>query len=101
MFLAPASALAVPAVQGLSPAEVPLVQDLLDQSVSATTRASYTSAWRSFEKWAQARAVMALPASPALIAGYLSDLAEERQVAVATVGLYRPVLASVHKARGH
>ena len=61
MFPAPVSPAVVPARQGLSPEEVRRVQDLLDRGVSASTRASYSSAWRGFEKWAQSRAVLALP----------------------------------------
>ena len=101
MFPAPVPAAPSPARQGLTPDEVRRVQDLLDRSASASTRASYNSAWRSFERWAQARAVFALPASPALVAGYLSHLSEERQVSVATVRLHRAAIAAVHKATGH
>ena len=101
MFPVPVSAAAAPAHQGLSAEDVRRVQKLLDRSVSASTRAAYSSAWLSFEKWADGRAVMALPATPALVAGYLSHLAEERKVSVATVRLHRAALAAVHRATGH
>ena len=102
MTLLPISpAAATPAVPGLSADDLQRVQQLLDHSVSANTRASYTSAWRSFQAWAQARAVMPLPASPALAAAYLSHLAGERRLSVATVRLHKAALAAVHKAHGH
>ena len=101
MFPVPVSAATAPAHKGLSSEAVRRVQELLDRSVSASTRAAYSSAWRSFEKWAEARAIMALPATPALMAGYLSHLAEERKVSVPTVRLHRAALAAVHRATGH
>ena len=101
MTLIPISAAAAtPAVQGLSADDLRRVQLLLDRSVSANTRASYTSAWRSFEAWAQTRAALTLPASPALAAAYLSHLAQERRLAVATVRLHRAALAAVYRAHG-
>ena len=45
--------------------------------------------------------MLALPASPALVAGYLSHLADERRLSVATVRLHKAALAAVHKANGH
>ena len=73
----------------------------MDHSVSDNTRAAYGSAWRSFQAWAQARAALALPASPALVAAYLSHLVEERRLSVATVRLHRAALAAMHRASGH
>ena len=40
-------------------------------------------------------------ASPALIAAYLSHLAEDRHLSVATVRLHRAALAAIHKSNGH
>ena len=54
----------------------------------------YRSAWKTFEDWTSARAVLGLPASPALVAAYLSHLAEERHLSVATVRLHRAAAAS-------
>ena len=86
---------------GLLAADVDRLRRSLDQSVSDNTRAAYGSAWRSFEAWARARAALTLPASPALAAAYLSHLAEERRLAVATVRLHKAALAAMHKAAGH
>ena len=86
---------------GLLAADVDRLRRSLDQSVSENTRAAYKSAWRSFQAWAGARAALTLPASPALAAAYLSHLAEERRLSVATVRLHKAALASVHRAQVH
>ena len=93
---------ALPAIpESLGPTDVQRIRQSLDSSVSETTRASYRSAWKTFERWAQARAALAMPASPALIAAYLSHLAEDRHLSVATVRLHRAALAAIHKSNGH
>ena len=51
----------------LTSADVRRIQDALDHSVSANTRLSYASAWRSFEDWTRARGVPPLPAPPELV----------------------------------
>ena len=86
---------------GLTTADLARLRHSLDSSVSDNTRAMYNSAWKSFESWAQARGAMTLPASPPLVAAYLSCLAEERRMSVATVRLHKAALAAVHKAAGH
>ena len=86
---------------GLNNADLVRLRRSLDSSVSDNTRKMYNSAWRSFESWAQARGALAMPASPPLVAAYLSCLAEERGMSVATVRLHKAALAAVHKASGH
>ena len=78
---------------GLTDQDRKRIEDALDHSVSANTRRSYASVWRSFEKWTQANGVPSLPAPPELVAAYLLELVKEREVSVATVQL--------HKAAGH
>ena len=90
-----------PAAGGLASTDLQRIRQALDHSVSENTRAAYGSAWRSFEAWAQARAALPLPASPALAAAYLSHLAQERRLAVATVRLHKAALAAMHRAHGH
>ena len=48
--------------EGLGPTDVQRIRQSLDSSVSENTRASYRSAWKTFERWAQARAALAMPA---------------------------------------
>ena len=89
------------ATDGLGPTDVQRIGQFLDDSASENTRASYRSAWKTFTQWTQARAALAMPASPALVAAYLSHLVEERRFSVATVRLHRAALAAVHKTNGH
>ena len=88
-------------VTGVTSTELNRIRQSLDSSVSENTRASYRSVWKTFERWAQVRAALALPASPALIAAYLSHLAEERRLSVPTVRLHRAAIAEIHKSNGH
>ena len=81
---------------GLTGGDLQRLRRSLDYSVSDNTRTAYAYAWRSFEGWCQARGVFALPASPPLVAAYLSHLAEERHLSVATVRLHKAALAAVH-----
>ena len=89
------------AAEGLGPTDLQRIRQSLDSSVSENTRANCRSAWKTFERWAQARAALAMPASPALIATYLSHLAEDRRLSVATIRLHRAAIAAIHKSNGH
>ena len=86
---------------GLTGADLARLRRSLDSSVSDNTRAMYASAWRSFEQWTHARGALALPASPPLVAAYLSHMPEERKLSVATVRLHKAAIAAIHKASGH
>ena len=83
---------------GLRPDDIQRVRYSLDQSASANTRRMYSSAWKSFQACAQACTITAIPASPALVAGCLTHLAEERKLSVVTVWPQKAALAAVHKA---
>ena len=89
-----------PAV-GLTADDLARLRHSLDSSVSDNTRAMYNSAWRGFEKWAQARGNLSLPASPQITAAYLAHLAEDRGLSVATIRLHKAAMAAVHKTYGH
>ena len=86
---------------GVTPTDIQRVGHFLDSSVSDNTRAVYRSAWKNFQKWAQGRATLTMPASPATVASYLSHLVDHRNLSVATVRLHRAALAAIHKAGGH
>ena len=88
-------------VANLTSADIQRIQGSLDHSVSANTRAMYTSAWRSFEEWAQARGVPSLPASPELVVAYLTELDQDRQLSVATIRLHKAALAAIHRSTAH
>ena len=98
---APETALPPAPGAGVTPTDIQRVGQFLDNSVSDNTRSMYRSAWKNFEKWAQDRAALTMPASPTLVAAYLSHLVEERHLSVATVRLHRTALGAIHKANGH
>ena len=67
----------------------------------ATPESHVASAWRSFEDWTQARGVPSLPAPPELVAAYLLELNEEREMSVATIRLHKAAIAAIHRSTGH
>jgi len=48
-------------------------QAYAEQSLSLNTRKRYASAWRGFVAWCESRGASALPADPAVVAGFLAD----------------------------
>ena len=86
---------------GLTDQDRRRIEDALDHSVSANTRTMYASAWNSFDEWTQARGVPSLPAPPELVAAYLLELAEEREVSVATIRLHKAAITAIHCSTGH
>ena len=87
-------------VASLTSTDIERIQGSLDHSVSDNTRKMYASAWHAFQAWTRARGVLAMPASPALVAAYLTHLAEERRVSVATIRLHKAAIAAMHRAAG-
>ena len=71
-------------VANLTSTDIQRIQGALDQSTSDKTRKSYASAWTSFQSWTRTRGALAMPASTVLVAAYLTHLAEERRVSVAS-----------------
>ncbi len=51
----------------------------VDGSTSAATKAAYRSDWARFSAWATAGGHQVLPASPMVVAAYLTEAAEERK----------------------
>ncbi len=52
----------------------------VDASTAAATKAAYRSDWARFDGWARAAGHAVLPASPVVVAAYLTAAAEERKV---------------------
>ena len=90
----------------LSPAGLTLqdqrrIQDALDSSTSPNTRRAYNQAWRRFEAWGASRGRgHSLPATPELVAAFLTELAQAGK-SVATLRLTKSALAAVHRSTGH
>ena len=77
------------------------IQDALDSSTSANTRRAYNQGWSRFEAWIKQRGPgHPLPASPELVAAFLTELAEAG-LSVATLRLTKSALAAVHWSTGH
>ena len=76
----------------------------IDAAIAAgradSTRATYASAWRRFERWATGRGIPALPASPATVCAYLTEFAESG-VTVAAIEGACAALADKHRNGGH
>jgi len=64
---------------GLDVEAVDRVWAAVEGSTSAATKAAYRSDWARFSAWAAAAGHVVLPASPMLVAAYLTEAAEERK----------------------
>lgn len=67
-----------------------------DASRAPATRRAYSSAWRAFSTWCEARGFSPLPASAELVALYLSDRAGALKVS--TLALHRAAIEAAHCA---
>ena len=65
-----------PLLPAISVAEVGAARGYVEASRAASTRRAYDGDWRRFSAWCLDRGGADLPASPALVAVYLSRLAE-------------------------
>jgi integrase len=65
----------------------------VDGSTSSATKAAYRSDWARFERWAAVGGHQVLPASPLVVAAYLTGAAEERK------GDGRPAFGSASLSR--
>lgn len=70
--------------------------ELAAHAVSPHTRRAYQRGWRSFETWAQAHGLVALPATPETLTLYLTDRATA--VRVATLEQELAAIAAAHRA---
>ncbi len=65
-----------------------------------STRKTYASAWRRFERWCADREITALPATAATVCAYLADFAHQG-VASGTIEGSCAAIAAAHSADGH
>ena len=78
----------------------------VDASTSASTKAAYRSDWARFERWAAAGGHVVLPASPMVVAAYLTEAAEERKAdgrlafGAASLTRWASSINQVHTAAG-
>jgi len=84
----------------LSVAEIDAARAFVEASRAPSTQRAYDADWRRFVLWCQQRATAALPASPALVAVYLSFLAD-RRLAPPSVARALAAIAHVHRRAGY
>ncbi len=102
----PGHGLPVGAPDDLDADTVRRVWAAVEGSTSAATKAAYRSDWARFERWASAGGHAVLPASPMLVAAYLTGAAEERKpdgrpaFGAASLARWSSSINQVHTAAG-
>jgi len=78
----------------------------VEGSTSSATKAAYRSDWARFERWATGAGYAVLPASPLVVAAYLTAAAEERKVdgrprySCASLSRWASSINQIHTAAG-
>ncbi len=102
----PGQGMPVGAPDGLDVEAVGRVWAAVDASTSAATKAAYRSDWARFERWAALGGHAVLPASPLVVAAYLTGAAEERKAdgrprfGAASLSRWASSINQVHTAAG-
>jgi len=92
---------------GLPVDAVDRVWAAVEGSTSAATKAAYRSDWARFERWAGVGGHQVLPASPMVVAAYLTEAAEERKpdgrlaFGSASLSRWASSINQVHTAAGY
>ena len=97
----------LPAPPSLLPARPPShleelaaeTRTFIQASKADATRRAYGSDWRDFSTWCGRQGLASLPASPATVAFYLTDLARDHKPA--TLQRRLTAIARAHEAAGH
>ena len=66
---------ALTTADALTPLEAEAVLEFAENAKAAASRRAYASDWQDFAAWCAARGATALPATPAMVCGYISTLA--------------------------
>lgn len=74
-------------------------RDYRAKAKAANTVAAYRSDWNDFTSWCQARGIESLPAEPATVALYITDLAERCKPSTITRRL--ATISQAHQQAGH
>ena len=82
----------------LSEEEAARIRAVLGAGMAANTRRAYRGNWQAFEAWAASTERAALPASSAVVAAHLAELAQS--VKLATLKLRRAAITAAHRAAG-
>jgi site-specific recombinase XerD len=90
----------LPAPPGLWQEDIKRASDFAQQDKAASTRASYSSSFRLFEKFCRSRGVSSLPAAPETVAAFLAAEAEAGRKP-STIGRRCSAIGYAHKLAGH
>jgi hypothetical protein len=99
-ILGPATAGALTTADALTQLEAEAVLEFAENAKAAASRRAYDSDWRDFAAWCAARGATALPATPAMVCGYISTLAHGGLKA-STLGRRIAAIAHFHSQHGH
>lgn len=75
------------------------VSAFIKDSRADNTRRAYRSDWVGFESWCNGKGLVALPAAPSTVAGYIADLAATAKAS--TIGRKVASISTAHKMAGH
>ena len=89
-----------PLTPAFSEGEIAAARSYVEASRAASTRQAYDGDWRRFSTWCRERGALALPASPELVAVYLSALAKAGK-APPSIGRAQAAIAHIHARAGH
>jgi site-specific recombinase XerD len=99
-ILDPAAPSALTMADALTPLEAEVVLEFAENAKATASRRAYASDWQDFAAWCAARGATALPATPAMVCGYISTLAHSGLKA-STLGRRIAAIAHVHSQHGH
>lgn len=89
-----------PLIAGLARDDHERVARYMERASSAATLRAYRSDWAIFETWCAGRALAPLPATPIVVAAFLTDLAD-RGLKRSTIGRRLAAIVFAHRAAGH
>ena len=67
----------MPCPRGMSLLDLSRIRSALERSTSPNTLRAYDQAWRRWVAWTKARGIRAMPATPELVAAFLTELADQ------------------------
>ena len=85
---------------GLTTADYAWIAETIAAGRAASTRKTYASLWRRFERWCAGRGITAMPAIPAIVCADLTDLAT-LGFAAGTIEGACAAIGAAHETEGH
>lgn len=82
--------------EGLTGEDVARISAAIAARRAESTRKTYASAWRRFERWCADRTIPPLPATPATVCAYLAEFATQGVAAAGTIEGACAAIAAEH-----